>query len=541
MKAGRHASLRRYAPNMPNTQDDRAGATQNQRSLEGFRERFRRSSVGAGAFLDFLRQSEVGAWRFEQDLTPSRWWINVTLPIHQQAIFGLNREIQVLFTEYEHVEPRALSVIQGRVRKDMRVEPDVAILVSRDKGARDTARRRAGEMAIITVDLDEIRAGDSPLLHTLIAQSIVTVDHFDVATPVRDPSGFYGRQAEIETIANDLKRASSVGIFGLRKAGKTSLLNALAALRGDDQRNVTIRVDVSEIVTAEQFRSAVLEELWTAVHGLLGNENIRPRLRSLTRQGVRRIDLDNSSTFWIQDLRSLLVHVERPAVLIVDEVDQAFPPRSNLDPVEAQALFGSLVQLRSLLQEQDRFSMLCAGVDPALFERPVLDGKDNLLYKLVRLVWLAPMSRDETAEMIRSLGKRMGVRVRGHEEIDSLFATYGGHPLLTRKACSIAVRARTPETLPFHITSEGLAEALLSREFGGPREQAADVLLSFTEWFPDEAALLRLYFSKITDERELAISILVDEPHAMMHSTAYGLCFPDHKARIAAAIESLER
>jgi len=524
---------------MTESQGSPAGMTHNQRSLEGYEERFRQSSVGASEFLHFLRRSDVGVWRFERDSTPSRWWLNVTLPSHQQAIFGLNREIQVLYTEYENVEPRALSVIQGRVRKDMRVEPDVAILVSRDKHVGDTARRRAGEMAIITVNLDEIRGGESPLLHTLIAQAVATVDHFDVATPVRDPSGFYGRQDEIETIASDLRRAISVGVFGLRKAGKTSLLNAITALRNDDDRNVTVRIDVSEIVSAEQFRSTVLEGFWAAIRKIPGNEDLHPRIRTLTRQGVRRVDLTDSATFWIQDLRALLQNVERPAILIVDEIDQAFPPRSNLEHAEALALFGSLVQLRSLLQEQDRLALLCAGVDPALFERPLLDGRDNLLYKLVRLVWLAPMTRGEMAEMVRSLGKRMGVRVRGHQEIDSLFDSYGGHPLLTRKACSIAVRRRTPETLPFHITSEALAAALTSRDYGGPQDQAADVLASFTEWFPDEAALLRLYFSSNAEERELALSVLDDNPDAMMHSTAYGLCFPDHKARIAAAVESL--
>jgi hypothetical protein len=526
---------------MTGSRRDHTGVSKNQRALDGYKERFRRSSVGAEEFLQFLRRSDVGIWRVEPDSTPSRWWINVTLPAHQQVIFGLNREIQVLYTEYEHIEPRALSVIQGRVRKDMRVEPDVAILVSRDENAGDTARRRAGEMAIIAINLDEIRAGDSPLMHTLIAQSVATVDHFDVATPVRDPSGFYGRQAEIDSIANDLKRAVSVGIFGLRKAGKTSLLNALATLRRNDARNATVRVDVSEIVTAEQFRTIVLEGLWSAVRGIPGNEDTHPRLRALTRQGTRRTDLADSATSWIQDIRALLEHVEMPAVLIVDEIDQAFPPRSNLEQSEAKALFGSLVQLRSLIQEQDQLTLLCAGVDPALFERPLLGGNDNLLYKLVRLVWLAPMSRDEMADMVRSLGKRMGVRVRGHQEIDNLFANYGGHPLLTRKACSLAVRARSPETLPFHITAEALEDALTSREYGGPHDQAADVLASFTEWFPAEAALLRLYFSRDIEERELALSLLDDDPNAMSHSIAYGLCFPDHGARIAAAIESLEQ
>ena len=118
--------------------------------------------------------------------------------------------------------------------------------------------------------------------------------------------------------------------------------------------------------------------------------------------------------------------------LFVDEIDQAFPPRSNLAEIEALGLFNSLVQLRSLIQEQSLLSFLCAGVDPAMFESPLINGRDNLLYKLVRLSWLAPMSRDEMAEMVRTLGRRMGVRVRSHLVIDRLFDDLGGHPLLTR-------------------------------------------------------------------------------------------------------------
>jgi hypothetical protein len=525
---------------MTGPQTSRAGATQNQHLLESHKERFRRSGSGARNLLDFFKRSDVGIWRLEQDTTPSRWWLNITLPEHQQGIFGLSREIQVLFTEYEHVEPRTLSTIQTRVRRDMRVEPDVALLISRDKKAKDTARRRAGEMAIISIDLDDISQPDSPLLHALLAVAISTVDHFNVTKPIRDPSGFYGRQAEIDLIANDLGRAISVGVFGLRKAGKTSLLNAIERLRSYDDDKATVRVDISEIVSAEQFRVAILEGIWAGVRTTTGNHDVSPRLRVLTRQGLRRADIVDSSTLWIQDLRTILEYVQEPLVLILDEIDQAFPLRSILEVVEAKGLFGSLVQLRSLIQEEDRLALLCAGVDPAIFERPLVDGSDNLLYKLIRLVWLAPMPREEMAEMVRSLGKRMGVRIRGHQEIDTLFSTYGGHPLLTRKACSIAARDRTPEKLPFHITSESLQHAIESREYGGPHDQASEVLESFTEWFPDEAALLRLLFSADTEERDLAKELLKDDPRALIHAIAYGLCFPDHSARVTASIRSLE-
>jgi len=519
----------------------RRGKTHNQAALDDHKLRFRRSSVAASQFLDYLAASEVGVWRVEPDSNPSRWWLNVTLPQHQQNIFDLQREIKVLFTDYERVEPRTLAVIHERVRKDIRVESDLAILISNDASARDKARRRAGEMAIIAVEPAAFAGDNPPGLHELIAEAIATVDHYDVTTAIRDPSGFYGRTAEVESIAADLKRAVSVGVFGLRKAGKTSLLNAVTTLRNNEGGHVTIHIDVSEIVTAEQFRSAVLEKLWSAVRDLSSPEQFSPRLRTLTRSGTRKMDVPDSAPFWVQDIREILGEVESPAALVVDEIDQAFPLRSNLEPDEARALYTALVQLRSLLQEQESLVLLCAGVDPALFERPLFDGRDNLLYKLVRLLWLAPMPRDEMAAMVRSLGRRMGVRIRDHKTIDSLFAQFGGHPLLTRKACSIAAKARTAESLPFHLTTEILNRAIETRAYSGPREEAADVLESFTEWFPDESALLHLYFSKDVGEAEGGREILREEPDALAHAIAYGLCFPDYSARISAAISALDR
>ncbi|WP_434513063.1 nSTAND1 domain-containing NTPase [Clavibacter nebraskensis] len=525
---------------MSGNENSRFTDTDNQRALAAYIEKFRRSSKAAEEFLSFLRRSDAGVWRVEADRIPSRWWLNVTLANNQKNIFDLHREIQVLFTEYEHVEPRTLSVIQARVRRDMRVEPDLAIIVSRDPTVTQTTRRRAGEMALIAVDLEEVRDGASPPLHTLIARAVSTVDHYNVTTPVQDPSGFYGRDAEIDSIASDIQRAVSVGVFGLRKAGKTSLLNAIKGTRDTARGDITVTLDFSAIVSPGQFRFAILEGFWAAINDATGAQRFRPRLLTLNREGLRKTHDQDPSDNWIQDLKTMLEFTDSPALLVIDEIDQAFPPRSSLDLDDAAGIFRALVQLRSLIQEQHKLVLLCAGVDPALFERPLIDGKDNLLYKLIRLVWLAPMPKEEMAHMIRSLGRRMGVRIRGHEEISMLFAEYGGHPLLTRKACSLAASERTAETLPFHITKTTLGSAFTSTKYEGPRRQAADVLASFTEWFPDEAALMRLYYAENEEERLVAQELLDEDPDSLLHAIEYGLFFRDRKPRISAALAHLK-
>ncbi len=93
----------------------------------------------------------------------------------------------------------------------------------------------------------------------------------------------------------------------------------------------------------------------------------------------------------------------------MDEIDQAFPPRSNLEPDEARALFSSLViNSAACFRNRTDIPSIAQASNQHCSNDRFVEGKDNLLYKLVKLVWLAPMSREEMAEMVRSLGIRMG-------------------------------------------------------------------------------------------------------------------------------------
>ncbi|MFE7605270.1 hypothetical protein ACFU1Q_08915 [Brachybacterium paraconglomeratum] len=521
------------------TPQDSPPDTNAQKALQDHISNFRRREVYAAQFLSFLKRSEVGLWRVERATHRGQYWLHITLPKHHQDIFDLHREILVLYTEYEHVEPRALSNVQKRVRSDMRVEGDVAMLVSRDPRAKSMASRQAGELAVIPINLDDIATHPDKLLYSHIADSVASVDHYNVSTPIRDSKNLFGRRDEIDSIANILKDSRSVGIFGLRKAGKTSLLNAIEAIRSDDPELATAKIDLSGVVSAEQFRSEILESVWESLKGPAGTTLMKSKFSTLARTGLRRKDIHDSSTHWTRDLRSLISLSPKPVLLIIDEIDQSYPPRSNLEPNEARLLYQSLVQLRSILQEQDRLVLLAAGVDPALFEQPIIDARDNLLYKLVHLHWLAPLDREEMAKMVRSLGRRMGVRIRSHTVIDALFESFGGHPLLTRKACSLAVKSRSSQHLPFHLDEEHLREALDSQEYSGPRDESVDLLLSFREWHPAEMSFLELVFSSDAEERELGISLLEESPNSIAHAIAYGLCFDDGSARIHFAMDQI--
>ena len=525
------------------TQRGRLGRTENQAALEDYKRRFGAETQHGEGLLNYLSRSDCGVWRCEQDRHDQRrWWLNITLPKHVAEMFDAHAEIQLVYVEYDRVEPRLFELVQQRIRGNARLDPGLMLIASLDPEVGALTRRRRGEFAAIDFLLSDLGAGAPDIRHRM-SSVLTSVDHYDFSNPVRDPSGFFGRRAEFDQIIVAIERRQSVGIFGLRKTGKTSLMNFVSGRRREAGKPV-IWLDISGVTGADDFRSRVLEGFHAAAVGVAASGATLPRLRTFSRTGTLVSDAAAIRQNWLRDLESLAEHLGLPVELFIDEVDQLLPARSYLGEEEANQLLIALTQLRGMIQGARpgaEVILICAGVNPAIFERPLLpNGTDNLLYKLVRLMYLAPLSRDEMAEMVRDLGRRMGVRVRDHQVIDFLFAEYGGHALLTRKACSLAASERPRDQVPWHMTLTEVQAASLASGPGTPLQQAAEILLSFGEWFPDEAMMLDELWSSDPDAEAAARELIQEDPAQVAHAAPYGLLWQDTlNARIRAVQRSV--
>ncbi|MGP5591052.1 ATP-binding protein [Corynebacterium variabile] len=499
--------------------------TINQDKLERFKREFSQRTKYGKELLKYLKRSECGVWSCEEDSQRKNlWWLNITLPRNVADMFDVHAELQLMYCEYEKIEPRTIKRIQNKISNNGRFDQAIFIVASLDRDANRLFRRRRGEFAGIDLDLNLLDS-EYPELRKKMSEVLTSIDHFDLTVPVNNPSGFFGRSKEIKDLNSSLDRGQSIGVFGLRKTGKTSLLNLVYSQRRSAGKPV-VWIDISKVTSGDDLRLMILEETWKAVMKKRNPDDKKISLQTLSREGQIKVDLETLRLLWLRDLDRISASIDERIEIFVDEIDQINPDRSGLFDANDEML-RVVTQLRGMVQNPDDKQgvvLVCAGVDPAIFERPVLkSGADNLLYKLVRLIFLSPLTRDEMADMVRDLSRRMGIRVRGYEVVDYLFEEYGGHALLTRKACSMAAHRRPEGEIPWYMKMADVEHVSNYNSEGSPLNQASEIMVSFGEWFPEEAQLIRYLWSSDKTERELARDVIRENPAAVQHCSPYGI------------------
>jgi lysine/ornithine N-monooxygenase len=108
--------------------------TINQQALEQAVAKFRREYAYAEAVLTYLKKDDVLVVRVERGWQ-GRWSLFCVLPQSTQEMFDISREVLLMATDYDRVEPRILNEMQRQLRDNARTDDQVAVLVSIDPGA----------------------------------------------------------------------------------------------------------------------------------------------------------------------------------------------------------------------------------------------------------------------------------------------------------------------------------------------------------------------------------------------------------------------
>ncbi len=149
-------------------------------------------------------------------------------------MFNLDREIIVIFSPYRSIQARTLSVFEFVAKKhsSLRIEKICNILISGDKNVEnslnDLIKNEPESQVIIPFSYDELQnVHDSFFFRNRFRKFFYTRDLFAFEAPLKKDIYFFGRNDLIQELINRFKSGENSGLFGLRKTGKTSLINGI--------------------------------------------------------------------------------------------------------------------------------------------------------------------------------------------------------------------------------------------------------------------------------------------------------------------------
>lgn len=448
---------------------------------------------------------------------------------HMERAFGFETEIVAVYSKYESLQPRTIQAIDQFVSDEPargRVDRMTAFLISEMDDPVSWVKQymtsNPESRLVVGFKADDLRngKGQARLIRGILANQLYQRDLFNHRLPINSDFFFFGREDLIFDLHNAFKRSENRGLFGLRKTGKTSVFFKLRRLVESSDDGVFIYVDCKY----PPLRAGGWEQL----------------LKRLTTQLLKHADAPvESEDAHASDL--FLAALERissnkKVVLVFDEIEY-ISPDSPLDghwnedfvPLwqtiwHAQSLFGNV-------------AVFVGGVNPTIVEKDLIGQSQNPLFGIVPHQYLGGLSIDEVRRMLRTLGRPMGLQFE-HKAVDYIAHQYGGHPLLTRIACSIMHKGlrEASEQFPRVVTEDWLYSTEASRE-AELSFYCGHVVSELKLFYPDEYGLLtEMASGNLADVYEFT-----SDPAFTTHLNNYGLLRQTQSGRPSISIPVLER
>lgn len=465
------------------------------------RDAFRDSISWGHALLQRLDSdgcSHVRARPLDQQGTT--WVLQATLPETIRDRFGLSPELRILAV-HGRLQGRVLRLAADEPEGAGDVDPDLLVIANQAPDLADRVTRLAGPWGQ-RVPWAAAEAGFAPLAETL-TEHLPSFDIFNRRDPVYGRA-FIGRAREIEQVTARLLRGEAVGIFGLRKVGKTSLAQAViqaidpvaaairrrAVIAGEVEiKAVVVPLDVQGLVV--RTRDVLAERLHEGLKERLAAAGITISPRRAGESGFIHLAnprVEDPGGDPLENLRRVLGAAldspDVPAVcFVVDEYDLLFEGYGGEPGVAGVEQI--LALLRDMAQSTGRVSLALIGRDPVFAQQPLVNGFTNPLLGWVEAMPLGPFSDEDAGELLRRLGKRVGLEIEDATIAHARRWT-GGHPLLLREYGSALFEVcREPRSAPLQ---EQTTKVFLERDAVHTICEEIEALLSAR--FPDAAALL---------------------------------------------------
>lgn len=433
--------------------------------------------------------------------------------------FNLKREMVVVFSDYEKFEPRtfdAIAEVFNRNKQEFRIDKICSIIVSKDRNVcEEVAQILKSDVemqVVVPFSYEELYVGNKTALITKRFQEFFYErDLFAFESPLKKDIYFFGRREYVHELISRHNSAENSGVFGLRRSGKTSVLQAVE--RATKYTNIDcVFVDCQNLYHFSWYKalSAVIIE-------------IKKKCSTLVEINTENYTEENANAQFINDIEVILNDMDHDILLLMDEIEQITP---GLGMKENWKLGDDFVKfwhtIRSCFHRWGhRFTFILAGTNPSAIEQISINKHDNPLFNQLKFdTYLPPFDFSNTREMVNKLGIYMGLSF-DDTVCAKLTQDFGGHPYLMRHFCSAINSYIVKNHLekPIRVTN-----AIYDKVMPIFSEKSADnycrfILGVLIDYYPEENKFLeKLALGNIKEyDRE------VYDPQMIAHLVGYGI------------------
>lgn len=349
-----------------------------------------------------------------------------------RSALAVDREVLVVCSNFRDQQQRSIKFVKREIEESNgRFESTLAIFVHRDSDGNGKLKNWGRDQGVSILPLYQPSLSNDPVeLERSLCSELYSHDPFDVTGPVSDDANFFGRRDEAIDLARKLQRNQIRSCLGIRKIGKTSIINRVVQEVTTNHRCICVMVDCSR------------DDVWSADAAALMNA-IGDSIQGSSSVGARYVSIKiapsaRSLVEAREHLEASIASSELPVLVIFDEIDYITPgsPTAAHWRTEFNPFWRNF---RSVYQEISRssknVSLLVGGVSTYWFTVESVEGVENAALAFVPEEYLSPMQEGATVAMLKRLSKSAGLRF-DEKSYELVARTSGNMPFWARKCCS---------------------------------------------------------------------------------------------------------
>jgi hypothetical protein len=381
-------------------------------------------------------------------------------------LLTVENEILILVSAFREQQFRTVAQMRELIdRSEGRLEQTVAILVHCEQYAENKIKKwgRQKGLSILPLYYDEKSFPSGERLESHLVGELFSHDPFDITGPVSDDHQFYGRRTEALDLARKLNAGQIRSYLGIRKIGKTSLLNRCIVEAQKHHAAKCIIIDCSKDniwkMSAAQLMTAIAESVSTLVK--------IQALQTTVTSTKSELSINDAADILLAEINKS----NQSVLLFFDEVDYITPgsPTGPHWKLEFNVFWRNL---RAVYQDTCRFNhnlgIFVSGVSSKWFMVESINGIENAALAFIPEEYLYPMPRGASEQMIKTLARTSGLQF--DDESAAFVAEYcSGIPYWIRKACSYIHRKVPIANRPYKIALreiKNILEEFLEQEAG---------------------------------------------------------------------------